>query len=51
MKSKTHKTMVAATVAIAAVCWAPQATKAATDVYDDFEADLIDRCGSGWKGI
>ena len=43
VKSKTHKTMVAATVAIAAVCWAPQATKAATAVYDDFSADLIDR--------
>ncbi len=41
--SKCYKTMAAATVAIAAVCWAPQATKAAMALYDDFSADLIDR--------
>ena len=35
--------MVAATVAIAVVCWAPQATNAAAALYDDFSADLIDR--------
>ena len=52
--SKAHrtmaaKTMVAATVAIAALCWTPQDTQAAADLYDDFSSDLIDR--TKWSSL
>ncbi len=41
--AKSCKTAAAATVAIAAVYWAPRATNAAPTLYDDFEAATIDR--------
>ena len=49
MISKMYKTMAAAAVAIATVCWVPQATKAAVALYDDFSADLID--GTKWDRL
>ncbi len=44
-----YKTMAAAAVAIAIVCWMPQATKAAVALYDDFSTDLID--GTKWDRL
>ena len=42
-RTMAAKTMVAATIAIAALCWTPQDNQAAAGLYDDFSSALIDR--------